>query len=315
MAHPVHNSIPAPVHAVKPAVHHHHPVFTPVALVVTESKPELVANIVAERFGVKEEVKPVAPVPATSAKENLLQKNVAPPLAANAQKATFLPTTLKGKSTDSGQKFINRFIVDEFEILDERTIPAKKKLEKDIEAPPVKNIRPILSPKISLHIGDSGHAFRNRFVLTEAEKLGKNTEPIKGVNRKVASPPVFKAGPQAVAQQSLVKPTLAQAKPTLPPPHLPSGRTDFTSRFEVDEVNKQLFQTLGSGGSVKPIQQQILFNNRYDEGSNKINLRPPAAGNSFGSESRAFQSNPSATGSLFSSLSSRLPNFDNFFKQ
>lgn len=218
-----------------------------------------------------------------------LEKDVAPPPAANVHKATLSPR-IQVKLEDSGHKFINRFVVDEDAIRAEGNLPVKKILEKDVVAPPVNNIKPILSPKISVHVGESGHRFINRFVLTEDEKQGKIVNPSKTLVRQ--QQPV-----QNAIEQINYRPASVQI--------LNSGQTEFTRRFDVDDVNKKLFQIAPAGtGTVhvtkattasfepqaRAPQSQIFFNNRYDEGVNRFTFRSDS-GNSRAGFSRSLFDN------------------------
>lgn len=248
----------APAVVPSPVVFHQKPVVSQplqqniipsVPVLRVEPKPVAVipSPIIPTRVSTINEVKsvPVVVVPSAHPVQTL-EKNVAPPLAADHPKATFSPR-VNVQLVDSGHKFINRFVVDEDTIREDGLLPVKTRLEKDIVAPPVNNVRPILSPKISVHVGETGYKFINRFVLTEDEKKDQY-----GISGKSA----IKGAPVGNA-----------------------GQTAFTSRFDVDDVNKKLFQIKSASSESQPIrapQSKILFNNRFDEGVNHFHYRPEA---------------------------------------
>lgn len=224
-----------------------------------------------------------------------LEKSVAPPLPASQPKVTLNPN-VNVQVKDSGHKFINRFVVDEDEFRPDGVLPVKSNLDKEVVPPPVKNVRPILSPKISVHVGETGQTFINRFVLTEEEKRGQNKIPTKSLIKE---------------QQVAVKPvqTVAVANP---------GQTAFTSRFVVDDVNKKLFQTLKQEGfdspPIRAPQSHIQFNNRFGDGVNVFHYQLHGEGGAFsGNDRAAFARTLDKTAApLFSRLSSSLPSFDHF---
>lgn len=235
-----------------------------------------------DNLSVREEVKPlqVAPAQIASLSVQNPEKSVAPPRAGafNAQKVTLSPQ-INVQLVDSGHKFINRFIVYEDDIRADAPISGKSKLDKEVSAPPVKNTKPILSPKISVHVGESGHTFINRFVLTEEEKIGKNQSPGK-----------------------LIKEQLVEKKVVTHKPQLTFGKTHFTSRFAVDDVNKKLFQFDTSAEKsvvARPPQQQIFFNNRFNEGVNNFHFhRHDSIVTAHSRRSRTVDANASPIDSL-----------------
>lgn len=218
-----------------------------------EPKPVAVipSPIIPARVSTINELKAGPAVVPSAHPVQTLEKNVAPPLAANHQKATLSPR-VNVQLVDSGHKFINRFVVDEDTIREDGLLPVKTRLDKDVVAPPVNNVRPILSPKISVHVGDTGYKFINRFVLTDDEQKEQ----------------------YGTSGKSLIKgaPTRTAVNP---------GQTAFTSRFDVDDVNKKLFQiksVTSEPQQVRAPQSQILFNNRFDEGVNHFHYQTQDVG-------------------------------------
>lgn len=245
--------------------------------------------------------KPNLSVPLASIPVQTLEQKVAPPLTSSHQKVKLNPV-INIQLEDSGHKFINRFVVDEEAL--EGPITGKSKLDKEVSAPPVKNVKPILSPKISVHVGESGHRFINRFVLTNEEKNGNNKTPGKSL---------LKNRVDENAQQAV---------------EVAKYPTDFTKRFEVDEVNKKLFQTAAVSAAVtttttvapppfaaavRAPQSQIFFNNRFNEGVNTFHYEGATSYSHIDSRSsRTLDNTPSP---LFSRLNLQLPSFDHFKKQ
>lgn len=178
-------------------------------------------------------------------------------------------------------------MVDEDEIRGDSPITSKSNLDKQVIAPPVNNIKPILSPKISVHVGESGHSFINRFVLNEEEKSGKNKSPGRWLKQVVVDTPKPKS--EAVTKS-----------------------THFTSRFEVDDVNKKLFQLADDNPSkARPPQSQIFFNNRFNEGVNNFHYQNQGV---ISANRAAFGRSLGKQTPLFDKLKSQLPSFDYYKK-
>lgn len=304
---PIQNSIaitPKPV-----AVQHHHQPQQQ-----QQFQHLQVAPITSSPISSREDVKPL-PVPKPSpapvsipslAVHQHLEQNVAPPLSAKKPKPTLNPK-VKVELQDSGHKFINRFVVDEDEFRADAQF-GKQKLEKEIAAPPVKNVKPILSPKISVHVGETGQTFINRFVLTEDEKSGKNKSPGKLIKELPKS--VVHVEQQAVTQKPQTTSSFAAAAA--------GGSTDFINRFVVDDVNKRLFQIGSQDPPIRAPQSQIFFNNRFGDGVNNFSFRQQKSSSVGAAVAVAGQSRSARTldkeTPLFDRFNLRLPSFDHFKK-